>query len=146
MVDEVAVRAESERSHRLLVVDDDPAIRFALQEFFTAYGYFVDVADSLAGARQRIAADEIIDAVVCDYRLSRPYSDEGLEVLRCLRAARPEVPAILLSAYASQDVALAATEAGATMILSKPIDLPALAEILDRLVTLQAEIRRARGR
>jgi DNA-binding NtrC family response regulator len=120
----------------VLVVDDDEVIRFAVGEFLAASGYRVARASGVVEAETSFRADRP-DAVVTDHMM-----DDGtsLDLLPRLRRIDPAVPAVVLTAHASIDLAVQAVKEGADYFLTKPVLLPALAVVLERLM----EDRRAR--
>jgi len=123
---------------RLLLVDDELAVRLPVERFFTGRGFEVGTAGSVAEALESFRA-AVPDVVLLDYAL--PDGD-GLELLRKLKAVDPSVPAILLTAHASIDLAVQAVKDGAENFLTKPVELPALLLMVERL----AENRRLRHR
>jgi two-component system response regulator MprA len=120
-------------TRRLLVVDDEPAVRDALRRALAAEGYDVDEAADGVAALRAIALAEP-DAVVLDVLM--PGAD-GLEVTRRLRADGRRVPILLLTARDQVGDRVAGLDAGADDYLPKPF---ALEELLARL---RALLRRA---
>jgi two-component system KDP operon response regulator KdpE len=117
---------------RVLVVDDEPQIRRALNSALTAHGYAVAVAEDGTTALETIAS-WAPDAVVLD--LVMPGIN-GFEVLRQTRTWSP-VPIIVLSARGSEADKVAALDQGADDYLTKPFGM---AELLARLrVVLRRE-------
>jgi len=114
---------------RVLVVDDDPAVRRSLERALKLEGYEVELAE---GGRQALSAlmDHSPDAVVLD--LMMPEVD-GLEVCRRLRAAGDWTPILILTARDAIDDRVSGLDAGADDYLVKPF---ALAELLARLRAL----------
>ena len=110
---------------RVLVVDDEPQIRRALNSALTAHGYTVAVAEDGVTALETIAS-WAPDAVVLD--LVMPGVD-GFEVLRETRTWSP-VPIIVLSARGAEADKVAALDQGADDYLTKPFGM---AELLARL-------------
>ena len=110
---------------RVLVVDDEPQIRRALQSALTAHGYVVSVAEDGAAGLEAIAS-WAPEAVVLD--LVMPGVD-GYEVLRQTRTWS-EVPIIVLSARGQEADKVAALDQGADDYLTKPFGM---AELLARL-------------
>jgi two-component system, NtrC family, response regulator AtoC len=101
---------------RILVVDDDPAIRFTLEELLRKQSHEVQVAASGEEALEHL---EDVDLVVTD--LAMPAMD-GLELLRIARERVPSVPVLLLTAFGSERIAVNAIKAGAYDYLAKPFD------------------------
>jgi two-component system response regulator MprA len=118
---------------RILVVDDDPNIRFGVRTALEAEGYAVADAEDGAGALARVG-DTDPDAVVLD--VGMPGLD-GLAVCRTLRAQGDRVPILVLTAHDSPRDRVAGLDAGADDYLGKPFDLDEL------LARLRALVRRA---
>ena len=115
---------------KILVVDDEPAVRRALEGALIGAGYdvavAVDGAEALAFLRERGAAD----AVVLDVLM--PEVD-GLEACRRLRASGNDVPVLMLTARDAVGDRVAGLDAGADDYLTKPF---ALEELLARMRAL----------
>ncbi len=106
---------------RILVVDDERAIRRFLRTSLSAYGYTVFVAPDGATALHEVTAHRP-DVIVLD--LGLPDMD-GVEVLRRLRAWSP-VPVIVLSVREQERTKVAALDAGADDYLTKPFGMDEL--------------------
>ncbi len=135
------------RSHRILVVDDDPTIRKFLRDLLEANNHEVDEAADTRSATQMLKGREYV-LVLTDLML--PDGD-GLEVLRAARA-RPYNPEVLvITAYGTIDSAVEAVRGGAFDYLTKPIATQKLLLTVDRAIerrTLKDEVsnlRRAVG-
>ena len=115
---------------RILVVDDEPAVRDSLRRALELEGYEVELAADGEAALARLQAPSHPDAVVLDILM--PGID-GLEVCRRMRSAGDEVPVLMLTARAEVDSRVAGLDAGADDYLPKPF---ALAELLARLRAL----------
>jgi two-component system response regulator MprA len=120
---------------RLLVVDDDRALRDVLRRALTLGGYEVRLAESGAGALAEIAG-AVPDAVVLDIGL--PDID-GLEVCRLLRREGNRVPVLMLTARDAVADRIDGLDAGADDYLVKPFDIDELK------ARLRALLRRAGG-
>ena len=108
---------------RILVVEDEPAIADFVQRGLRAEGHQVEIAhDGVTGQERALAGD--IDLVVLDRML--PGRD-GLEVLRTIRAEKPGLPVILLTARAEVADRVEGLDAGATDYVSKPFAFEELA-------------------
>jgi two-component system response regulator MprA len=114
---------------RILVVDDEPAVRDALDRALRLERYDVAVAADGQEALDRMAQDRY-DAVVLDVAMPRV---DGLEVSRRLREAGNRTPVLMLTARATVDDRVAGLDAGADDYLVKPF---ALRELTARLRAL----------
>jgi two-component system response regulator MprA len=114
---------------RILVVDDDRAVRESLRRSLAFNGYDVDLAIDGAHALERVAAARP-DALVLDVMMPKVG---GLETCRRLRAAGDDVPILVLTARDSVADRVAGLDAGADDYLVKPF---ALEELLARLRAL----------
>jgi two-component system, OmpR family, response regulator MprA len=115
---------------RVLIVDDERAVRESLQRALELEGYDVELAADGEEAIERLTVTAPADAVILDVLM--PGID-GLEVCRRLRAAGSAVPVLMLTARAEVDSRVAGLDAGADDYLPKPF---ALAELLARLRAL----------
>src|SRR5947209_15267577 len=104
---------------RVLVVDDDRALRDALRRALTLAGYEVRAAEGGAEAIEAVV-QEIPDAVVLD--IGMPDID-GLEVCRRLRLLGNRVPILMLTAREAISDRVAGLDAGADDYLVKPFDV-----------------------
>ena len=122
---------------RILVVDDDAAVREALRRALQLEGYEVELAADGAAALDRLKLDSVEpDALVLD--VSMPRLD-GLEVCRRLRRGGSAVPVLMLTARDEVADRVAGLDAGADDYVVKPF---ALEELLARL---RALLRRTSG-
>jgi len=119
---------------KVLVVDDERAVRESLRRALELEGYEVELAGDGEEALERLSAPAAADAVILDVLM--PGID-GLEVCRRLRSDANAVPVLMLTARAEVDSRVAGLDAGADDYLPKPF---ALAELLARL---RALLRRA---
>ena len=116
---------------RVLVVDDDEALRFALREGLGAYGFEVHLAPDAPTACD-MAGELRPDLVLLDWTI--PGGDGGAEACRCVRAAHPGAPVVMLSGITDDADRQAALDAGATDFLVKGMQLEALVGHLRRLL------------
>jgi two-component system response regulator MprA len=123
---------------RILVVDDDRAVRDSLRRSLEFNGYDVDVASDGAEALARVPMINP-DAIVMDVMMPRL---DGLEATRVLRAAGNDVPILVLTAKDAVDERVDGLDAGADDYLTKPF---ALAELLARLRALLRRASRSPG-
>jgi DNA-binding NtrC family response regulator len=122
--------AISTPSLKILVTEDDPLIRSSLRRFFEKSGHAVLEAGNVAEAREVLRGSRP-DAAVFDYQL--PDGD-GLALLEALRNVDPSVPAVMLTAHGSIDLAVRAMKEGAEQFFTKPVELPTLLLVLQRAV------------
>jgi two-component system, OmpR family, response regulator MprA len=120
---------------RVLVADDEPAVRTALRRALTLEGYDVDLASD-GGEALRGVVERPPDAVVLDVLMPAP---DGFEVARTLRAGGNRTPILMLTARDQVSDRVAGLDAGADDYLVKPF---ALEELLARL---RALLRRTSG-
>jgi two-component system response regulator MprA len=115
---------------KILVVDDEPAVRESLRRALELEGYEIELARDGEEALARLDDSSDPDALVLDILM--PGID-GLEVCRRMRASGNQVPVLMLTARAEVDSRVAGLDAGADDYLPKPF---ALAELLARLRAL----------
>ena len=103
---------------RVLVIDDDPSLRFTLEAVLSDAGLVVEASD---GGVNGLAAFDAHGADVVLTDLAMPDMD-GMQVLARMRAGDPSVPVLMLTAHGSERVAVAAMKAGAFDYIPKPFD------------------------
>ncbi len=103
-------------SERILIVDDDEALRDSLGMFLAAEGYEVGLAAHAGEALDQLEGAPV-DLVLCDLRM--PGTD-GLELLPQLLRKLPGITVLMMSAYGSADLAIEAMQRGAYDYLAKP--------------------------
>ena len=107
---------------RILVLEDEKSIADFVQRALSAQGHAVDVAsDGIEGERRALASD--VDLVVLDRKLP---GREGLDVLRAIRAQKPALPVIVLTALGEVPDRVAGLDAGATDYVTKPFSVEEL--------------------
>lgn len=113
---------------QVLVVEDDAALREALEETLQEAGYTVRVAGD--GAEAMLILEQAVPSlVISDVQMS-PV--DGLELLASLREQHPEIPVVLMTAYGSIAQAVSAMQRGAMDYLAKPFEAGALIEMVER--------------
>src|SRR5690349_19608913 len=111
---------------KLLLVDDEPTIRYSFQKVFASRDVAVLTAGTLAEAR-RLAAEERPDVLVLDLQLP---DGSGLDFFDEVRQADPRRPVLFITAHGSTDTAIEAMKRGAFDYLTKPLDLDKLSALL----------------
>jgi len=119
----------------MLVVDDDPAIRRALERALSAEGYGVALAEDGEQALERVAFEPEPDLVLLD--LGLPDID-GVKIVERIRADGNEIPILVLTARQALTDRVAGLDAGADDYLAKPFELD---ELLARVRALTRRTR-----
>ena len=122
-------------SSRILFVEDEASIHFAMREYFGAMGYLVDCAQDAAAAFKRIAATPYA-VVIADLRLSGDHGvqgePEGLAFIEQVRRDHPGTRVLVLTAC-GEELKGEALRLGADCFLQKPQSLSHLAEVVGKL-------------
>lgn len=113
---------------RLLVVDDERVILFAIRRYFERRGFIVDCAREREEA-EALLASEHYDAVIADLRLTGIHGAEGLEVLSFIRSRCMDACVVILTAHGTPELEEHAHALGVNRFLRKPQPLEALARV-----------------
>jgi DNA-binding NtrC family response regulator len=120
-------------SARIVVVDDEPKMARAIASALERAGH-----DAIVCANGEEALEEVrgrgADAVVTDWHME---GMDGMELLRRIRASRPETPVVLVTAYGDVPSAVAAMREGAFDYVTKPFDNDELRGIVGRALELK---------
>ena len=119
--------AENLPSLRVLVVDDEPLIRWSLAETLVEMGHVAVEAGDGASAIQALADNQPFDAVVLDYRL--PDSND-LNLLATIRARAPQAAVVMMTAFGTPEVTSGAVSLGAYRVVSKPFEMHDMASLV----------------
>ena len=117
---------------RILIVDDDAALREGLAETLADLGHGVLEAADGPGALALLEAGAAVDAVLLDLRM--PGGMDGLEVLRRVRERPSPPPVAILTAYASAANTIEAMRLGAFDHLTKPVGREEVADLVGRML------------
>ncbi len=131
---------------RVLLVEDEAAIRLALTGLLTREGYEVHQSASGTDALERLHA-EPFDLVLTDLALGAGPS--GMDVLRAAQQSAPETPVVMITAHGSEKIAVEAIKSGAEDYVPKPFDNDEIRLVLRRALErtrLQRENRELRER
>src|SRR5438093_2513409 len=112
---------------RVLVVDDEPAMREVLEMLLQKWGFEVRVASDGTEGRE-LAESYDPDIVISDVVMPQL---SGLDLLRSLKVGNSARPVILVTAQGSIDMAVEAMKQGAQDFITKPLDYPKLRSILE---------------
>lgn len=134
---------------KVLIIDDQRAVRTALETLFDVHGVPA-VAVSSPDEALDLLATEDIGAVVQDMNFTRENTDgaEGTALFRRIRALDPEMPVLLMTAWTAVEAAVTLTKEGAADYMAKPWDDDKLIRTVKHLVsirTLTQENRRLRA-
>ena len=119
---------------RVLVVDDEPLVRWSIAETLRAHGCDIVEASDAHGALE-VVLDSALepDAVMLDLKL--PDSDD-LSLLEAVRRTLPQVPVILMTAFGTPEVIDEAKRLGAFTVLDKPFELDELDLLIERALEM----------
>jgi two-component system nitrogen regulation response regulator GlnG len=117
---------------RLLVIDDEPNILYSMEKSLRSESLEVSIAST--GAQGVAEAGRLHpDVVVLDVRLP---DMSGLTAFDQIRQIDPRLPVIIITAFASTEVAIEAMKRGAFEYLLKPVDFHYLREVIDKALEL----------
>ncbi|MGZ3387087.1 MAG: response regulator [Thermoanaerobaculia bacterium] len=120
--------------NRILVVDDEKSITFALRQYFLQEGYVVDCAMSCEDALRLLAGNHYSVAIV-DIELRGSGKDsDGLKLAAFIRSQAPRTPVIILTAMETTETQQRAQAAGVQSLLCKPARLSVVADVAFSLI------------
>lgn len=119
----------------ILVVDDEPDVEELFRQHFRrdlrAQRFAMDFANSAAQALSVVASYAGPSLILILSDINMPGMT-GLEMLPKVKALRPDVPVIMITAYGDSDTRRKAIEGGATGLLTKPVDFALLRQEIDQ--------------
>ena len=131
-----ATHSQSERAHRILIIDDEASIRESLETLLTIEGYSVETAHEGDSGLERIDRSSY-DLVLLDLALP---GKNGLEILQLIRERNPDLPVIMITAFGTVDNVVEAIRTGAQNFVQKPWDNEKLlADIRSAIARYHAE-------
>jgi two-component system nitrogen regulation response regulator NtrX len=104
---------------KLLIIDDERAIRSTLREILEYENYEVDDIDNGIDGLELIKKNDY-NLVLCDIKMNKM---DGMEVLETALAIKPDLPFIMISGHGTVETAVEASKKGAFDFISKPPDL-----------------------
>ena len=126
----------SERTYRLLIIDDESIVGKRLHQIFSKMGYdveaFVDPTLAIAAAEK----EPFFDIVVTDLKMQEI---DGLEILRRVKKANPATRVIIITGYAELDTADTAFQGGVFDFIPKPFRLDVIKDAILKAVESIAE-------
>ncbi|MEN1727505.1 MAG: nitrogen regulation protein NR(I) [Pseudomonadota bacterium] len=117
-------------SERIWIIDDDPAIRYVLEEFFLSQQLSVRTFERGHELQAALVQNQP-DLIVADVRLK---GESGLELMQALREEYPTLPVIIMTAYSDLDSAVRAFQSGAFEFLAKPFDLDEVGRLVKKAI------------
>lgn len=115
---------------KILVIDDDPSIRNMLAIVLKKTGYDVTCTESGKTSLEKLKK-ESFDLIISDIKMP---DINGIELLKKIKSITPEIPVIMITAYASANDAVEAMKLGAEDYVTKPFNLDELKIIIDRAI------------
>ena len=128
--------------HRILIADDQPDVLEALRLLLKSEGHAIETAKSPAAVLKAAEARDF-SLVLMDLNYARDTTSgqEGLDLLQKLRALDATLPVVVMTAWASVDVAVEAMRRGARDFVTKPWDNPRLLAIVRNQIDLGSTVR-----
>jgi len=117
-------------SNAVWIVDDDQSIRWVLERALSREGFDVRAFGTARDCLRALEADAP-RVLVSDIRMP---GESGIDLLARVKAQRPGMPVIIMTAYSDLDSAVSAFQSGAFEYLPKPFDLPKAIELIRRAV------------
>jgi DNA-binding NtrC family response regulator len=129
-------------SPRVLIADDQAEVLSALSFLCTAEGYEAVTADSPSAVLLKIGREDFDVALIdLNYRAERQTGVEGLGLIKSIREIDPSLPIVVMTAYASIQIAVEAIRLGAKDFLQKPWENERLLSILRTQIALRNALR-----
>lgn len=129
----------ADKTHNVLVADDDESIRFLMSELLKKEGLDHETVSDGRTAFEKISSGAFSLAVIDE----KMPGMNGLEILSKLKAEGISIPVIMITAFGSRALAMRAVEEGAYDFFTKPVDLPTVRTVIHRAIEkfdLQKEI------
>lgn len=120
-------------SARILVIEDEPAVRQIIAAQVKQAGYDVDQADSMSIAAAKLVRGDI-DVALCDIQMP---DGNGIELVRSIRSGNIDTAFIMVTAMASMETVVEALRAGAADFISKPLRSEELLHRLAQVVSMR---------
>lgn len=128
-------------SHRILVCDDDDAVRSSLGFLLTKAGYAVVFASKPEDIINCIR-ESTFDLVLLDMNFSLSINgEEGIEILRKIKVLKPAIPVVLMTAWASVELAVRGIKLGAADFVTKPWNNLQLIKIIETSISLSGTLK-----
>jgi DNA-binding NtrC family response regulator len=105
---------------RVLVVDDEPLIRWSVAETLGQAGHVVTEAADAASTVRTLTTGPVPDVVLLDFRLP---DSRGLTLLADVRRLAPSAAVVMMTAFGDEGIADGAEALGALRVIDKPVDM-----------------------
>ncbi|WP_085297378.1 sigma-54-dependent transcriptional regulator [Cognaticolwellia mytili] len=121
----------------ILLIDDDQDILAALKMLLSSEGFAIKLAQTPQAATA-LLAKESIDLVLTDLNFTRDTTsgDEGIQLIAAIRKLDEQVPVVVMTGWATIDVAVTTMQHGANDFIQKPWDIDRLIAIINNLLKL----------
>ena len=134
--------ANDSAPHRILIADDQPDVLEALRLLLKAEGYQIETVKSPAAVIKAVEARDFSLAIIdLNYTRDTTSGQEGLELLAKLQAVDPTLPVVVMTAWASVEIAVEAMRRGAKDFITKPWENPRLVSIVKNQIELASAVR-----
>jgi len=128
--------------HRILVADDQPDVLEAMRLLLKAEGYQIETVKSPAAVIKAVEARDFSLAIIdLNYTRDTTSGQEGLDLLARLQTADATLPVVVMTAWASVEVAVEAMRRGAKDFITKPWENPRLLCIVKTQIELAGAVR-----
>jgi DNA-binding NtrC family response regulator len=125
-------------SHRILVCDDDDAVRSSLGYLLSKSGYLPNFASKPADIIKYVS-DAPFDLILLDMNFSHSINgEEGIDLLQKIKIMKPGTPVILMTAWASVELAVRGIKLGASDFVTKPWNNIQLLKIIETSIALSS--------
>ena len=129
-------------AHRILIADDQSDVLEALRLLLKSEGYLTETAKSPAAVLKAIETRDFAMALIdLNYARDTTSGQEGLELLAKLQVIDSTLPVVVMTAWASVDIAVEAMRRGARDFVTKPWDNPRLLAIVRNQIELGGAVR-----
>ena len=116
---------------KILIVEDTPSLQDIIKSVVKEVGYNSDCVDNVATAL-KLLKDNSYACILSDYKLVNDLT--GVDLLRKIRSDNNTTPFVLLTAFASLDIAIQAMKSGANDFLTKPFDRSHLLSVIKQII------------
>lgn len=116
---------------RILITDDEVALREDLREYLTNLGFTVDAVADAASTVSSVAATEY-NVLLLDHMLP---DTSGLDILPDVLATRPALSVVMMTGYPTVDMIISAVRRGACDVVVKPFEFKELSQAIERAVS-----------